>query len=504
MERYDVIVIGTGAGGGTLLHKLAPTGKRILVLERGGFLPREKENWNTVEVFQKDRYHTHEVWKDGHGKDIHPGTGYWVGGNTKVYGAALLRMREKDFGRLEHKGGVSPEWPLRYADFERFYTEAERIYGVHGKRGVDPTEPPMSAEYPFAPVSHEPRIQEAHDAFVSQGLHPFQVPIGVRLNVPHPAWGAPCIRCSTCDGFPCLMDAKSDSDVACVRPSLAHTNVTLLTGAKVLRLVATGGSVKQVEVELDGKVATFGADVVAVCAGAINSALLLERSNLGNASGQLGRNLMKHNNGAILAVSTKPNPTVFQKTLAVHDFYFGEPDFPFPMGHVSLTGKANKDMLTGDAPGFTPEMALDQMAKHSVDWWLTSEDLPAPENRVRYVNNEITLEYTDNNLEAYHRLIDRWVQVLKKANMGDQIFPNSLYLRKKIPVQGVAHQCGTTRFGSDPKGSVLDLDCKVHDLDNLYVVDGGFFPSSAAVNPSLTIMANALRVGEHLNKRLGS
>ena len=225
---------------------------------------------------------------------------------------------------------------------------------------------------------------------------------------------------------------------------------------------------------------------------------------MANKSGQVGRNLMKHNNGAILAVSKTPNPTVFQKTLALHDFYFGEgADFPYPMGHVSLTGKANKDMLSAEAPGFTPDMALDQMAKHSVDWWLTSEDLPDPENRVHYVKNEITLQYKDNNLEAYDRLLSRWVEVLKKADMGDQIFPNALYLRKKIPVQGVAHQCGTTKFGTNPKDSVLDLNCKTHDVDNLYVVDGGFFPSSSAVNPSLTIMANALRVGDHLLKRLG-
>ena len=502
MERYDVIVIGTGAGGGTLLHRLAESGKKILVLERGGFLPREKENWNTVEVFQKDRYHTQEVWKDGEGKDLHPGTGYWVGGNTKVYGAALLRMRERDFGKLEHKGGISPAWPLEYSAFEPYYTQAEKLYGVHGRRGVDPTEPPMSADYPFPPVSHEARIQEANDAFVKQGLRPFHVPIGVRLNVPHAPWGPPCIRCSTCDGFPCMVDAKADSDVTCVRPAMSKSNVTLLVGAKVLKLVAVGREVKKVEVELDGKVVEFGADLVAVCAGAINSALLLLRSDLANGSGQVGRNLMKHNNGAILAVSKHANPTVFQKTLAVHDFYFGEADFPFPMGHVSLTGKANKDMLSGDAPGFTPDLALDQIAKHSVDWWLTAEDLPASENRVRYDAGEIKLEYTDNNLEAYQRLLKRWIEVLKKAEMGDQIFPNGLYLRKKIPVQGVAHQCGTTRFGTDPKDSVLNLDCRAHELDNLYVVDGGFFPSSAAVNPSLTIMANALRVGDHLNQRL--
>jgi len=505
-NHFDIIIIGTGAGGGTLAYKLASSGKKILILERGTFLPREKDNWNTTEVFQKDRYHTKEVWYDKDGNPLHPGTGYWVGGNTKVYGAALFRLREKDFEKVIHKGGVSPEWGLKYNDFETYYNEAEKLYHVHGKQGDDPTEPKRKSEYPFPQVSHEPRIQEIHEKLEEKGFNPFYIPLGVKLNEANRVL-SDCIRCDTCDGFPCLVDAKADSDLVGVRPAIKYPNVTLLTNAKVNKIVTdeSGKKVKYVETEIDGKIENFSADIFALCAGAINSAALLLKSandkhpnGLANSSDQVGRNFMKHQNGAILGLTKKLNPTVFQKTLAINDFYWGEKDFEFPMGHVQLLGKANKEMLEGDAPPMTPDIALDQMAKHSIDWWITAEDLPDPNNRVTLKNGNIQLSYTDNNTEAYERLLKRWTEVLKSIDCGEKIIPCSIYLKKKIPLEGVAHQVGTCRFGSDPKTNVLDLNCKTHDVDNLYVVDGSFFPSSAAVNPSLTIMANALRVGEHL------
>jgi choline dehydrogenase-like flavoprotein len=510
-EHYDVIIIGTGAGGGTLAYRLANTGKRILILERGKFLPQEKANWDTVEVYKKDRYHTSEVWiDDSNGSKIHPGTGYWVGGNTKVYGGALMRFRERDFDQVEHKGGISPAWMLKYQDFEPYYSEAEMLYDVHGERGQDPTEPPTNSPYPYPPVSHEPRIQEIHDDLQKQGLHPINLPLAIKLNEVNRRLGA-CIRCNTCDGFPCLVNGKGDSDINCIRPAIAFDNVTLLTEAEVLRLHTSpsGREVTSVEVKLADQIINFASDIVVVACGAINSAALLLRSSndrhpngLANSSDQVGRNFMKHQNGAIVGLTPKPNHSEFQKTLAVLDYYWGEEGFDYPMGLIQLLGKVNKDMIAMDAPNFAPGMALDQIAQHSVDWFITSEDLPDPNNRVTYKNGSVHLSYKENNTAAFDRLMDRWTKVLKSINCGDSILPMSLYFRKKLAIAAVAHQNGTCRFGSDPTTSVLDVNCRTHDVDNLYVVDGSFFPSSTAINPSLTIIANALRVGDRLIDRM--
>ena len=506
MPHYDIIIIGTGAGGGTILHKLKESGKKILVLERGTFMPQEKENWDTDEVFRKERYHTKEVWKTNDDKDLHPGTGYWVGGNTKVYGAALLRLREKDFDEIQHHGGVSLEWPLKYKDFEPYYTEAEKLYQVHGKMGLDPTDPYRSEEYPYKEVSHEPRIQELHDDLVKQGVKPFYIPLGVKLNEADAIRSA-CIRCNTCDGFPCLLHAKSDADLNCVRPATEFDNVSLLTNAKVIRLNtnSTGNQIISADVEVVSSVQQFTADIFILSAGAINSAaVLLSSANdihpngLANKSGQVGRNFMKHNSMAMIGISTKPNPTVFQKTLAVNDFYWGDEEFAYPMGHIQLLGKSNKGMIAADAPFFTPGFVLGEMVTHSIDWWMTGEDLADPENRVTVVDGQIHLVYKENNLEGFERLVDKLKKILYTIDSGHSFIPHSLYFTKNIPLAAVGHQCGTARFGTDENTSVLDINCKAHEIDNLYVVDGSFFPSSGAVNPSLTIIANALRVGDHL------
>ena len=314
------------------------------------------------------------------------------------------------------------------------------------------------------------------------------------------------------DGFPCMVNGKADSDINCVRPALKHANVTLRTGVKVLRLLtgASGREVTEVEAEVAGKPERFHGSIVVVACGAVNSAVLLLRSandkhpkGLANSSDQVGRNFMKHNNAAMLGITKKLNPSVFQKTMAINDFYFGEKGFPWPMGHIQLLGKSNKDMLAADAPGITPKAILERMAAHSIDWWFTGEDLPDPENRVHLVQDKIYLDYTENNVEGYARLLKRWTEILRSIDCAEQFIPCSFYMRKKIPLQGVAHQVGTCRFGTDPQTSVLDLNCRAHDLDNLYLVDASFFPTSGAVNPSLTIIANALRVGDHLLARLG-
>ena len=518
-RHYDVIIIGTGAGGGTLARALAPTGKRILMLERGEYVRREPENWSTKAAVLEGRYNNVEQWLDSRGRAFQAGAHYFVGGNTKFYGAALLRMRERDFGAVRHAGGISPAWPIGYDDLEPYYTEAERIYHVHGTRGEDPTEPRASAPYPHPAVSHEPRIQQLSDGLESLGHHPFHVPLAVMLDERNPV-RSPCIRCATCDGHPCLVNAKADAQVCGVDPALEHPNVTLMTGARVTRLDtdASGRAVSAVRVERAGAMESFSADLVVSSCGAINSAALLLRSasdrhpqGLGNGSGMVGRNYMSHLNSVMLAISRCANPTVFQKTLALNDFYFGAEDWDYPLGHISFIGKTDAHVLAAGAPRFAPGWTLEQMAKHSLDFWLTSEDLPDPENRVTVERDgQIRLSYTPNNGEGHERLqakLKTLLGAIPCSVHGTECFQGlariNAYVGKRIPLAGVAHQNGTCRFGTDPGNSVLDLHCRTHELDNLYVVDGSFFPSSSAVNPALTIMANALRVADHLKERLG-
>lgn len=511
MGSYDVIIIGSGAGGSTLANRLASTGKKILILERGDYVPREKENWSSKSVFLDARYTADVKWLDGERNEFRPGIHYNVGGNTKFYGAALFRMRESDFGEVRQHGGLSPAWPISYIDMRPYYLEAERMYHVHGQRGEDPTEPAETAPYAYPAISHEPRIQELSDDLEKLGRKPFHVPVGVLLDEANRRT-SPCIRCNTCDGYPCLIHAKADAEVIALAPALENPNVTLITNARVDRLETNpaGTAVTKVHVTRGGAAEVYEGGIVVVSCGAINSAALLLRSasdkhpnGLANGSGMVGRNYMCHNNSTLLAISRNPNETVFQKTIALNDFYHRDDDWPYPLGHISMVGKTDADILRGGAPKFAPHLALDVLARHSIDFWLTTEDLPDPENRVTLEpDGRLRVSYTPNNTEPHHRLIDKLKSMLHSLGMEDRLMHNDLYLGKKIPIAGVAHQCGTARFGTDPSTSVLDTNCKSHELDNLYVVDGSFFVSSSAVNPALTIYANALRVGDHIRERL--
>lgn len=513
MDHYDLIIIGTGAGGGTLAWRLATTGKRILLLERGGYLPREPENWDSEEVFLKERYLSDEHWYDASGAPFKPHQHYWVGGNTKFYGAILFRLRERDFGEVRHYGGLSPAWPISYADLEPYYAEAEDLYLVHGQAGEDPTEPPRSGPFPFPAVSHEPRIQQLADDFERSGHHPFHLPVGVDLNESDPEAGR-CVRCSRFDGFPCLTDGKADAHVRCVRPALQHPNVTLRTHAKVQRLEtdASGRTVTQVVVDRRGTREVYSGDVVVVSAGATNSAALLLKSandrhprGLANGSDQVGRNYMAHINSGVIAISQTPNTTKFQKTLGINDYYWGADDSDLPLGHIQMLAKSDRHLLRGGAPWFAPGLALDYVARHAIDFWITSEDLPYPQNRVTVDRRGgIHLAKTYHNAEAHRRLLAKLKALMGPLGCHDTAIPSWSIKDQRIPLAGVAHQCGTVRFGDDPRTSVLDVNCKAHELDNLYVVDTSFFPSSGAVNPALTAMANALRVGDHLTQRLGA
>jgi choline dehydrogenase-like flavoprotein len=498
---YDIVIVGSGMGGATLAAALADTGARILVLERGDWLPREPANWSPEALFLEHRYKARERWLDAAGREFSPGVHYWVGGNTKVYGAALPRLREDDFGPIQHAGGISPGWPIAYADIEPYYARAERMYAVHGVLGADPTDPPRSGPFPFPPMPADPYMDDLADRLRAQGLHPAPLPVGVDY------WpGGRCIRCRTCDAFPCLTGAKSDSEVRAIRPALAHGNVELCTRACARRILTDGSGRRAVAVavERDGETVEVGADVVVSAGGAVNSAALLLRSvndrhprGLANSSGLVGRNYMVHNNTALVAVDPRRrNPTIFQKTIAVNDFYRAgaDPSFPYPMGNLQPVGKVQAAMLASAVPA-APRRLLAAVAAHSVDWWVMSEDLPDAANRVTLTaDGRIRIHWRPNNLAAHERLLVAAKRMLRRAG-----YP--ILLDQRMGVETNSHQCGTLRFGHDPASSVLDPWCRAHDLENLYVVDASFFPSSTAVNPALTIAAQALRAADEIRRR---
>ncbi|MHB1676888.1 MAG: GMC oxidoreductase [Sulfuriferula sp.] len=520
-HHYDLIVIGTGPGGAALAQRLAPTGKRILLIERGDYLLRSRDNWDAKTVFVQGKYQTPETWYGKGGQPFHPGLHYFVGGNSKVYGAALFRLRERDFEAVTHSDGISPAWPLKYDTFEPYYTEAEHLFQVHGQRGEDPNEPPASGPYPYPPVSHEPRIQSLHDGFTRAGLRPFHLPLGILLDEKdgRTTLDSPCIRCDAFDGFPCLVNGKADAQVICIDPMLAaYPNVTLLANAYVTTLDTdpSGRTISAVNVIRNGQREQYSADIVVAACGALSTALLLLRSandcypnGLANGSDQVGRNYMRHNQSALMALTREVNDTVFQKTLAVSDYYFGADDWDYPLGLIQMLGKSHADQIRGEVlPGWLnwmPEAPFEMMARHSIDFWLSSEDLPRPENRIRLGSDgRVILELTENNMQAPHRLRQKLEQLMSKMDAHPHLLNRKLYLGKEVPVGGTAHQAGTARFGTDPRSSVLDLNCRAHELDNLYVADASFFVSIGAVNPTLTIIANALRVADHIRQRLGA
>jgi choline dehydrogenase-like flavoprotein len=493
---YDVVIVGTGMGGATLAYALSESDLRVLLVERGDHLPQEDENWSARAVFVDGRYKPRDRWQDAStGRWFAPGVHYWVGGNTKVYGASLPRFQPGDFGAAEHADGVSPAWPFAYADLERYYDRAEEIFGVHGE--TDDPGAQRRRPYPHPSVPHERVVGEIATRLHGAGYTPSHIPLGIDLGP-----GGACIRTSTCDGFPCRRLAKADADVRCVRPALARGRVEMRTRTFARRLVtdSSGARVEGVEVERAGETETIAAGTVVVACGAVNSAALLLRSatpchpdGLANGSGAVGRHYMVHNNSVMLAIHpTRRNDVVFQKTLYVNDFYNrGTSDHPYPLGHMQLIGKLRWEMLAGQRR-FAPRWALRYAASHSVDWWLFTEDLPDPENRVTLTDGgAIRVRWRPNNVRA-HEVLVREARRMARASG----YPLAVTQRAGIAVN--SHQAGTVRAGADPGTSALDPFCKAHELENLYVVDSSFFPSLPVMNPALTIAANALRVADHL------
>jgi choline dehydrogenase-like flavoprotein len=491
IDRYDAVVVGTGAGGGTIAHALADSGARILVIERGDFVPQEDQNWDPASVWKDLRYRTTERWIDREGREFLPYTHYNVGGNTKFWGSVLYRMRREDFDPMQHADGVSPGWPIDYDTLAPYYDRAERLYDVHGEWGLDPGETPRGA-FPHPAVPHASRMGELVARLRGLGLHPSPLPLGLRRG---------CILCNTCNSFACKLHAKSESDVCCVRPALGRTNVALWTHSRAVRLIAAanGSRVEAIEVDRRGEIVRVEAGLFVLSCGAVNSAALLLRSatsaqpgGLANSSGLVGRRYMAHL--ATMMQGFDPlrrNDTVFQKTVAINDFYLRGPGTDYPLGQIQSQGRTHAVMAQTVVPAI-PLWAYEAWVSRGVDWLAMTEDLPREDNRVTVdTSGRIHVSYQPNNVRAHEQLVKETRRILRRLGFW-------IVVAYSHGNRNTTHQCGTVCFGTDSRTSVLDEFCRAHDVQNLFVVDASFFPSSAAVNPGLTIVAQALRVADHI------
>lgn len=486
----DVIIIGSGMGGATLAAALAPSGRRILILERGQRLEHSPEARDPVAIFGRGHFRPDEQWLDGDGKPFNPGNYYVAGGNSKFYGAVLMRYRAQDFTPLRHLGGTTPGWPVTYAEMEPWYQAAEALYLVRGVLGQDPTEPAHSGDYAFPPVPDEPAIAGLRARLRKLGLHPSSLPLGVDIDRWLSKGQTPW------DAFPDTCGGKMDAETVGLAHALQHPNVTLRTGARVVRLIAAGGRITGVEVAGLG---VLTAPLVVLSAGAVMSAALLLASGdgghptgLGNASDQVGRNFMNHNLSGVLALHPfRRNRSVYQKTIQINDFYLTGGIDDTPLGNIQMLGKISGPILASDTP--IPRPLAHWIAKRSVDILAMSEDLPNPESRVTLRGDQVCLDWKRSNWEAHLALVAKLKRYLRKAGYPVVI---SRAFDRRTP----SHQCGTARMGDNPSRSVVNPQCRSHDLENLYIVDASVLPTSAAVNPSLTIAALALRAADHITK----
>ncbi len=490
----DILIVGSGMGGATLAAGLAGSGARVVLLERGERLVDGPEARDARAIFVQGRFRPAETWWDGRGRPFSPGNHACVGGNSKFYGAVLIRFRREDFAARSFADGDRPAWPFAYEELEPWHGRAETLFEVRGAAGLDPTEPPRSTPYPHPPVPDEPSIAWARERLRAQGLRPFPLPLAVDLG----RWLA---RAPTpWDAYPDTTGAKKDAESAALARALACPDVELRTGTTALRLLPApdGRRIEGVEVERGGERSILRAGTVVLSCGAVRSAALLLASactvcpaGVANRSGVVGRHFMNHNCTALLAVHPRRrNDAVYQKTLGLNDFYLDDGRGGGPLGNIQLLGKITAPVLEPHLPR-VPRAALGWLARHSWDWYLMSEDLPDPESRVRLDGGRIVLDWKRSNATAHARLVARARELFRAAGWP-------ILLTRPFDRRTPSHQCGTVRMGEDPATSALDPWCRAHDHPNLYVVDASFLPSSAAVNPALTIAAQALRVADHM------
>lgn len=494
MTQTDVIIIGSGMGGATVAAALAPTGRRILILERGDYLRPSPKDRDAQAIFGDGHFRPDEEWLDGQDQLFNPGNYYNVGGNSKFYGAALIRYRAEDFGVVQHPGGTTPGWPISYDDLEADYQAAEQLYAVRGCLNEDPTEPRHSGDYTHPPIPDEPDIADLRRRLARVGLTPASVPLGVDIDT----WLA--AGQTTWDAYPDTCGGKMDAETCGLKTALEHDTVTLMTGCRVTKLTTgPNGQITEVLFEEDGQPKTLSAPIVILAAGAVQTAALLLTSandnhptGLANRSDQVGRNFMNHNCSAVIAMHPfRRNRAVYQKTLMVNDFYRATPSNPMPLGNIQMLGKITGPILAANTN--LPRWLAGAIAARSFDFYAMSEDLPNPDSRVTLHNGQIKLDWQRSNWDAHTKLVQALKSKLRQAG-----FP--ILISRPFDRRTPSHQCGTARMGHDPAKSVVDTVCRSHDHKNLFIMDASVLPTSAAVNPALTIAALALRAARHITE----
>ncbi|CAN7455004.1 GMC family oxidoreductase [Rhizobium sp. LjRoot30] len=495
-KQPDIVIIGSGIGGSTVAAGLAATGADILILEAGNHIEDRPENRDQRAIFQRGHFRPKEFWYEADGTAFNPGNYYNVGGNSKFYGAVLVRYRKEDFEEMAHLEGVSPAWPFPYEELEPWYSQAEQMYQVRGALGEDPTEPAHSLPYAFPPVPEEPAIAKVRARLKANGIHPYSLPLGVDID----RWLSKAK--TPWDAHPNSADGKMDAETTALALALQHPNVRLQTGSRVTRLVtaADGGAIETVEYEKAGERHSISPKLVILSAGAVQSSVLLQRSandkhptGLANASDQVGRNFMNHNSSAVIALSPfYKNDSVYQKTFGFNDFYLSDGEGGPPLGNVQLLGKVSGKILKANMPAI-PEWLLDRVASHAIDFYAMSEDIPHPESRIMVDGDRIVLKWHRTNWQAHLDLVSKLKGVLRAAG-----FP--IVLSRAFDKRTPSHQCGTVVIGTDPAQAPLDVYCRAFQHQNLFVVDASFLPTSAAVNPALTVAAQALRVADHITR----
>jgi choline dehydrogenase-like flavoprotein len=489
----DIVIVGSGMGGATLAAGLAPTGARIVILERGFQIPSDAPARDPSRIYKNSAFRSKETWLDERGHPFEPGNYYNVGGNSKLYGAVLIRYRAEDFQALEHFDGVSPAWPFGYGELAPWYDAAERLYQVRGDATSDPTEPPHRAPYPFPPVPDEPAVAAVRARLERIGVHPFTLPLGVDID----RWLA--AGRTGWDGYPDLRCGKMDAETCGLAAALAHPNVELVTGAHVTALEPgpDGKRIAEVVYRKDGAERRLAPRTVAVCAGAVQSAALLLRSGVANRSDQVGRCFMNHNASALIAIDPRfRNDSVYQKTFGINDWYLSDGAGGHPLGNLQLLGRVVPDILKIQVPSL-PRPVARWISGHAIDLYVISEDLPDPESRVVLKGGEVQLLWRRSNMTAHRKLVAKAKETFRAAG-----FP--IVLSRLFDGRVPSHQCGTVRIGSEPASSVLDPDCRAWDHPNLFVTDAGALPTSAAVNPALTVAALALRAADTITREIAA